>query len=183
MKLKRFVTLPNCITMLRILSTPCLLLTRVFSRAYFVIYTLCGLSDVLDGFAARVTKQESRDGARLDSIADLLFYTVSLLIVMPELWRRLPRGIWYPVGLVLTIRMAAYLTAALRFHCFAAVHTYLNKATSVGVFALPYLLQYSAAVPYCAALCAVAGLASAEELLMHMLQREYRPDRKSLLQK
>ena len=42
------------------------------------IYTFAGLTDVLDGWLARKTGRASEFGARLDSVADLLFYSVLL---------------------------------------------------------------------------------------------------------
>ena len=47
------LTLPNAITMIRIIGTFFLLFLEVFSEAFYVIYTICGISDVLDGFTAR----------------------------------------------------------------------------------------------------------------------------------
>ena len=175
------LTIPNCITSVRIFGAAGLLLTPPLSRAFYVIYTICGLSDALDGPAARLLKQASEAGARLDSIADLVFYTVSLVRMMPALWARLPRAIWYVVAMVLLIRLSAYGVAAARFRRFASVHTYLNKLTGVGVFLVPYFLLRPRPTALCAAVCAVALLASAEELALHLCQKTYRPDVKTIL--
>ena len=71
--------LPNLITALRIAGTAGLIFAQPLTPLYFVIYTLCGLSDVLDGWLARHTGSASDFGARLDSLADLFFYTVMIV--------------------------------------------------------------------------------------------------------
>ena len=108
-------TLPNLITALRIAGTAGLLFTVPLTPLFFVIYTLCGLSDVLDGWLARHTGAASDFGARLDSIADLLFYTVMLVKLMPVLWQLLPGVFWALLGAVLLIRLCAYGVAAVRY--------------------------------------------------------------------
>ena len=107
--------LPNLITALRIAGTAGLLFTVPLTPLFFVIYTLCGLSDVLDGWLARHTGAASDFGARLDSIADLLFYTVMLAKLMPVLWQLLPGAFWALLGAVLLIRLCAYGVAAGRY--------------------------------------------------------------------
>lgn len=177
-KINKF--LPNCITLVRITGTVCLLFTVPFSMIFYLIYTICGLSDVLDGTIARATGNVSESGAKLDSIADLMFYSVMLIKVFPVLWHRLPVEIWYGVGMILLIRLASYITAALKFHRFASCHTYLNKLTGAAVFAVPYLMLLSNPTPFCIAVCVIAGAASAEELMIHLTADCYRPDRKAL---
>ena len=164
---------PNVITSLRIIGSAVLLFTEPFSAAFYIIYTLCGLSDVLDGFIARRFHMTSTLGARLDSIADLMFYAAMLLKVLPTLLVLLPTWIWLCVAGVIIIRIAAYITAAVKFHCFASMHTYMNKATGGAVFCVPYIVKLPCAVPLCFAVCVIAALSSLEELLMHLVSKEY----------
>lgn len=65
--------LPNVITLSRIVSALALMPILAFSQTFFVIYTYCGVSDVLDGFLARKLNSVNESGARLDSIADIVF--------------------------------------------------------------------------------------------------------------
>ncbi|MGM9640882.1 MAG: CDP-alcohol phosphatidyltransferase family protein [Faecousia sp.] len=175
--------IPNFITALRIVGTGFLLFIKPFSTSFYVVYALCGVSDVLDGAIARATGNTSAAGAMLDSVADLLFYGVMVIRILPMLWQRLPMGIWYAVGAVLLLRFASYSTAALRFHRFAALHTYMNKLTGAAVFALPCFILLPVCVPYCVGACVLAGIASAEELLIHALSSEYDANRKSIIRK
>lgn len=173
----------NYFTALRIAGTICLLPVRLFSPAFYVIYTVCGVSDVVDGVIARATGTTSEFGARLDSIADLTFYTVIVVRLLPSLWIRLPGWFWYLLGAALLVRLASYVAAAVKFHRFASVHTYLNKLTGLAVFSVAYLAQTPALLPACVATVLIALLASLEELLIHLTGTHYRADRKTILRR
>lgn len=174
------MTIPNFITLLRMVGTVCLVFTIPFSGAFYVVYTLCGLSDVLDGLIARLTKKTTEFGAKLDSIADILFYTVMLIRIFPVLWEVLPKSIWYLVAVVLLIRCVSYLTAAVKYKRFAARHTYLNKLTGVALFSVPYFLTHTGDVIVCFVVCIIAVLASLEELVIHLSSKEYDSKRKTI---
>ena len=171
---------PNCITALRIAGTVVLLFPAPLSAAFFLIYTLCGITDILDGWIARITHSTSELGARLDSIADLLFYAVTIIKLLPTLWKLLPIWIWYIVGGILLLRIASYITVAVKFHRFAAAHTRLNKISGAAVFLLPYFLIFPCATAYCVFLCAVTLVAAVHELTQNVVQREYHTNMKSL---
>ncbi len=173
--------LPNLITSLRIAGTAGLIFAVPLTPLYFVIYTFCGLSDVLDGWIARHMGTASDFGARLDSIADLFFYTVMIIQLLPILWQLLPGAFWVLLGEVLLIRLSAYGVAARRYGRFAALHTYMNKLTGAVVFLLPYVLRLPFAPVYCWTVCGVAALASTEELLIHAVGGEYNANRKTIL--
>jgi len=159
---------PNFITSLRIIGTFCLLFIEPLSKGFFVIYTLCGLTDVLDGTIARTTGNVSQLGARLDSIADLLYYAVMIIRIFPVLWEVLPVQIWYYLGCVIIIRIISYTTAALRGDGFASLHTVLNKITGLFVFAIPYIISMSFAVVFCFGVVTIAAIASVHELTIHL---------------
>lgn len=178
--MKRILTVPNGITSLRIVGALVLIGVSPSSAVFYIIYTLCGISDALDGLVARMTGQQSEFGAKLDSLSDLLFYSVMLLKLLPMLWELLPRAIWYGVGAILVVRSLSYLVAAIRYKRFASLHTYLNKATGLVLFAVPYCLQVSFATEFCILVCVIGALASAEELFMHLIAKQYSPDTKTL---
>ena len=173
------IVLPNFVTGLRMVGTFLLLFTKAFSPAFYVVYSICGISDVLDGFLARRTGATSEFGARLDSVADLLFYTVMMVKILPALLERLPGQIWFWVGGILILRLVSYLVAAVKFRCFASIHTYLNKLTGLCVFIIPYFMRLPFFVLFCMAVCGIATIASAEELVMHICAKEYAAEIKS----
>ncbi len=174
------LNLPNCITAVRIAGTVVLLFLAPLTPLFFIIYTLCGFSDVLDGWIARKTNTISEFGAKLDSIADLLFYTLVIIRLLPVLLRLLPTWIWYIVGGIVLVRLIAYLTAALKFHRFASLHTRMNKITGGAVFLLPYFLVLPCATVYCFFVVGVACISSLEELVIHITRKEYHSNMNAL---
>ena len=173
----------NGITALRMAGTLGLLIPRPLSPAFFVLYTLTGVTDVLDGWMARRMKIASQWGARLDSIADLLFYFVMLMKLMPALSALLPWPFWCAVGAVVLVRLTAYAVAAVKFRRFAALHTKFNKLTGLLVFALPYVLSLPFATGYCWCICCVAAGSSVHELCIHICSRDYHSQRESWREK
>ncbi len=175
--------IPNILTSLRIVGAVSLLFTELFSVWFFVIYTICGITDVLDGFFARRWKMESRLGSVLDSIADLLFYAAALRFVAPYLWPILPLPFWVAVAVLLFGRAACYLLCALKFKKFAASHTYLNKLTGFSLFTVPYFIYLTPPIYVCSIVCAIAILACTEELAITICLKSYCPGRKSIFVK
>ena len=180
---KHRLSIADMITLLRIAGTILLLFFPALSPAFFLLYALTGLTDVLDGWIARRTKTASDFGARLDSVADLLFYMVMLLKIFPVLWDILPVPIWFFVVVIVVVRLAAYLTAAVKYHRFASLHTYLNKLTGVAVFLVPFLLLSNYGILFCWIVGVVAMVASLEELIIHIQKPEYCANTKSILSK
>ncbi len=174
--------LPNIITSFRILGTLVLFFLEPLSPAFYIIYTLAGISDVLDGCIARGFHLTSDLGARLDSIADILFYAVMLFKIFPVLWALLPIGIWIALACVLLIRLASYIVGAIKYHRFVSIHTYLNKITGLSVFAAPYFIQLpeTIAVILCGTVCGIGGVASLEELIIHLRSKDYQSAPKSI---
>lgn len=164
--MKKYFTIPNCITLLRMVGTVIMAFLEPLTTEFFAVYTLTGITDVLDGLIARITKTVSKFGAKLDSVADLLFYAVMLLKIMPVLVKMLPWYIWAAVAVVLLLRLTAYLIAAVKEKQFAAHHTILNKITGFTVFCVPYILALPCAAALCWIPCAIGGLASTEEILI-----------------
>jgi len=73
-------TLPNVISLYRLLMFPVILLTACFRKESLFATLICInlVSDILDGFLARMLKQETRFGAALDNLADLGTYILAV---------------------------------------------------------------------------------------------------------
>lgn len=179
--MKKFFTAPNIITCVRILGTIALVFIEPFCVPFYVIWTICGVSDVLDGTVARMTKQESKFGARLDSMADIMFYLLMLYRVLPTLIAVLPRWIWIIVCVIALTRSAAYVTALIKYKRFASLHSYLNKLSGFMLFLVPYFIFMSWFWIYCVVLCGIGLLSSIEELLIHLLSRHYQEGRQTII--
>ncbi len=161
--------LPNSLTALRILGALLLIFLPPIGTAFYAIYILCGLTDILDGFLARKLHTASSFGAKLDSVADLTFYAVMLLKLLPYLRKRLPGWIWYLVGLALAIRAICYLVAAIRLRRFASLHNIANKITGAGVFGVGIAMHFSWLTPYALLVVALALFSSTWELFHHLV--------------
>ena len=146
---EKLKNLPNSITVMRMVGTVSLLFTKPMSLLFYIVYCITGLTDVLDGFFARKLKVSSDFGAKLDSIADLLFYSVMIILLIPVLWEKLHKSIWVAVVLILGLRLTAYLLSAIKYKKFASSHSILNKITGLCVFAIPFILL----TPYASAIC------------------------------
>lgn len=181
MKAKPYI--PNLITASRILGTLVMLFLRPLSAWFYAVYTATGLTDVLDGYIARKTNTVSEFGKKLDSVADLLFYTVMLFKILPILWEKLPAVLWVLVFITVGLRLLSYLVAAVRYHRFASLHTHLNKASNASMFVVPYLIGTVAGVPYCWLVWAMAFLSTMEELILHLTSKSYEETGKTVLQK
>lgn len=166
--------------MTRLIGAVVLIFIKPLSKPFFVVYLLCGFSDVLDGFVARRTHSESEFGAKLDSVADLTFYGIMLIKILPILWGMLPGWVWYFVGVALLIRLCSYGTAIVKFRRFASLHTYLNKLTGLMLFIVPLILCTKIAVWYCVTVVVVACAASLQELLIHIFSKNYDPNQKKI---
>ena len=178
--MKKYLTLPNVLTGLRILCAAVIAFLPPLSVPFFALYLFCGVTDVADGAIARGGGTVSEFGARLDSVADIFFNAVTLCRLFPVLSGLLPRAVWWVAGGVLAVRLAAYLAAFCRYRRFAALHTYLNKLTGILLFALPFFLLTPVAAAFSFAVCGAGAIASAEELVLHLTSREYDANTKSI---
>ncbi len=181
MNIKENLNLPNAITVLRLIGTVLMIFTVPFTSLFLVIYCLTGLTDILDGFIARVTHTTTELGAKLDSVADLLFYSVMGIKIFPRLLEVLPLDLWIYTIVTVVVRISAYVVAAVRYRRFASIHTYFNKLTGLGVFLIPIMLMTPIGIPYCYCACTVAFLSSLEELLIHIIEKDYTNKTKTLV--
>ena len=83
------IALPNALTILRILLVPVFAVAFVLpgdlARIVAVlVFALAGISDCLDGFAARKLKAGSDFGRMLDPIADKVLVAVALMMLVAE---------------------------------------------------------------------------------------------------
>ena len=69
--------IPNIITAARIALSAALIFTENFSALFYVLYFVCGMSDMADGFLAKKLDAESPFGSKLDSLADFIFVAVT----------------------------------------------------------------------------------------------------------
>lgn len=174
--------LANGITIARILIALLLLFTEPLSVVFFVLYVVCGITDMVDGVVARKTHTESKTGALLDSISDVVFLLSAAIKLVPVIWHELPRFGLYGIILIAILRIVSYLIGAVKFRKFVSLHTILNKVTGAALFATPILVILLGVPTSCAILCGIAGISAVEELCIAIKSKEYHPDIKGFFE-
>ena len=153
--------LPNAITILRFFGAICLLFFGVKSNAFWVIYFVCGLSDMLDGYLARKLRCESKTGAVLDSMADLVFVACCCYKLIPVL--AFPKWLWIWGGVIVAIKVINQICALVMYKKCVFPHTIANKVTGVLLFVgVPLTLFLESTVPM-VVITTVATFAAVQE--------------------
>ena len=153
--------LPNAITALRFLGAVCLLLFGVKSCAFWTVYFICGLSDMVDGYLARRLGCESKTGAVLDSMADLVFVACCCWKLIPVL--AVSRWLWIWGGVIVAIKVINQICALVMYKKCIFPHTIANKVTGVLIFVgVPLTMFFESIVPMIV-IAAVATFAAVQE--------------------
>lgn len=168
--------LPNILTVMRMLSAIALLLFAPFGTAFYCVYLGAGLSDLLDGAFARRFGAASALGARLDSIADLLFTIAACIRILPivpwERWMLL----W--AGGIAALRFITLCIGLWKYRALPFLHTWANKLVGALLFLFPVLYAMLGLCRTAWLLCFAASLASAEEFIItcrrSSLDRDFR---------
>ena len=124
--------IPNIVSALRIMGAFCLLLCSPARVVFWVIYGLCGISDMLDGFLARKLHAESKAGAVLDSVADLCFVACCAIKLIPVL--QIPSWLWIWAGVIVLIKLVNQISALAVDKRLCFPHTGANKLTGLLLF-------------------------------------------------
>lgn len=169
----------NLITLLRIPFAAAMLLSPPFSTAFWCFYLCGGLTDMLDGFAARRLHQQSAVGAKLDSVADGVFALAIASVVLINLV--IPIWLWVCILCIALLRFVGYGIGFYKYRAFSSLHTYANKAAGALLFAAPVLYALLGFTAAGILLCMVAFLSAVEEVAITVTSGELDRDRKSIL--
>ncbi|MGN1101471.1 MAG: CDP-alcohol phosphatidyltransferase family protein [Huintestinicola sp.] len=151
----------NIVTSCRIIFSILMLFFPAYSTWFYVMYLLCGLTDMVDGTIARKTNSVSTFGARLDTIADFIFVSAALVKLLPVM--NIPGWIWIWILIIAVIKITNIISGFVCKKRFVALHTVMNKITGLLLFLLPFTLfvielKYSAA-----AVCIIATFSAVQE--------------------
>lgn len=149
----------NAITFSRIILSFSLLFTIPFSFVFYVLYLTAGLTDALDGHAARKTNSESDFGAKLDSAADFVFVAVCFFKLSPFL--KIPAILLIWIIAIAIVRIANVALGYIYFKRLIAEHTAANKLTGAALFLLPLtmpIINLNIAVVVIASIATYASL-------------------------
>ena len=160
-RVKQMKNIANIITGFRIVFSIALLFFQPFSPMFYVLYTAAGLTDMIDGTVSRKTNTVSDFGAKLDTIADLVFVAVCLFKLLPILDIPIWLTIW--IAVIALIKVINMIVGLMMQKKWIAPHTVMNKVTGACCFLLPFTLsfidlKYSAII-----VCAIATFAAIQE--------------------
>lgn len=158
--------LPNILSMARIACALAMLLASGLS--FFVLYAFCGVSDVLDGYFARKLKATSHLGAKLDSLADFLFWGIVLIKSIPFFLEKSSFLLILLASITILIRLANLLVTRKKFMQWGMIHTLGNKISGITLYCLLPFCLFLGRIPTWASLSAglIAILSATEELLI-----------------
>ena len=124
--------LPNVISILRIAGSISLLFCDVKGWPFWVLYALCGISDMVDGWLARKLHAESKAGAVLDSVADIVFVACCAIRLLPVV--EIPTWLWIWAGVIVIIKIINQISSLVINKRFCFPHTLANKLTGLLLF-------------------------------------------------
>ena len=146
------LNIPNALTALRALGVPVFLYLFLVAEepiASFVVITLGGITDYLDGKIARALKQTSEFGAKFDPIVDRLY--IAAVIIALAIKDYLPWPLVFAIIARDLILFLVIIYQKLRGIPFLEV-SFLGKAATFNLlYAFPFLLLEEVSVigPWC----------------------------------
>ena len=147
--------------MLRIVGAISLVFFDVVSVTFWVVYFACGISDMLDGYLARKLRCESKTGALLDSLVDLVFVVCCCYKLIPVL--AFPKWLWIWGGVIVAIKAINQISALVRYKKFHFPHTIANKVTGALLFlGVPLTVLLESIIPM-VIIAAVSTFAAIQE--------------------
>jgi phosphatidylglycerophosphate synthase len=168
---KRDWRIADMLSGLRLLLIPALWLAALAGNGRIVGIGLlaAGTTDFLDGYLARRLGQESRTGARLDSLADnllLLSATAWIELLHPEILRENTVLVAAMFGLYLV----SLSTGLIKFHQLGNLHLYSSKVAGAALYSFAVITLISGAYePPLLWLAAAAFMVSSAETLLAQL--------------
>ena len=156
--------IPNTLSFSRIVLCIVLFYLNPVRLPFILIYIICGITDMLDGFIARKINATSEFGAKLDSVADMLIISVILFKFIPILKLNFYMVIW--VIVIALIKVSSIIVIFIRFKQFGMIHTYLNKLTGLLIFIYPISNYFISCKFYLYLVFIIATITALEEILI-----------------
>ena len=154
----------NIITGSRIIFSLPLVFIPLSSAWFYVFYLFCGFTDMIDGTVARRMRVVSKFGARLDTVADLVFVFVCAIKILPII--HIPAGLWGWIALIAWIKISSVLFVLIRKKKLMSIHSVLNKATGLALFLWPLSLTFVDPTYSVVVICGIATVAVLQEVYL-----------------
>jgi len=176
------ISIPNALSIYRLAVVPVIAGTALAGHrdAFFILVIISLATDLVDGPIARLTGQESRYGAKLDTIADACTLLVGILGVYIFEGHNLASELLW-----LYVFLASYATAALtslaKFGVLPAYHLYTSKVAAfvaATFFIWLFLKGYSDI--FLLVVLSIGVLANVESLVVTLRLKHFRTDIRSI---
>tara|TARA_B100000408_G_scaffold118790_1_gene97392 strand:- start:34 stop:624 length:591 start_codon:yes stop_codon:yes gene_type:complete len=139
-KISDLKTIPNMLSISRLILIPAMLIPAYFIEdepqarfVFLIMFIIIGVTDKLDGTLARYLNQTSALGAKLDTIADMVFYPLIALWLY-----RFESGVvgewWNLVYFLLALYFLKMITGKIKFGYVPAFHTIGAKTFSASLY-------------------------------------------------
>ena len=122
------INIPNILSFYRLISFPVVLIFALlgYENLFVVLLVINLITDIFDGLIARMLKQQTEYGARLDSIADIGTYILAVTGVFVFKWNDFaPHMLSF--GTFLFLFVFSNLLSVLKFRRFPSLHLYSWK--------------------------------------------------------
>ena len=130
----------NIITCIRIVCSAALLFCPVFSPAFYTLYIIAGLSDMIDGTVARKMGTVSAFGSKLDTVADFVLVICCLVKLIPIL--HIPTWLIIWIIVIAAIKAINLICGYVMRKEIVVLHTAMNKLTGILLFVLPLTVSF-----------------------------------------
>ena len=139
-KISDLKTIPNMLSISRLILIPAMLIPAYFIQyepqarfVFLIMFIIIGVTDKLDGTLARYLNQTTALGAKLDTIADMVFYPLIALWLY-----RFESGVvgewWNLVYFLLALYFFKMVTGKIKFGYVPAFHTIGAKTFSASLY-------------------------------------------------
>ena len=139
-KISDLKTIPNMLSISRLILIPAMLIPAYYIQneaqarlVFLIMFIIIGVTDKLDGTLARYLNQTSALGAKLDTIADMVFYPLIALWLY-----RFESGVvgewWNLVYFLLALYFFKMVTGKIKFGYVPAFHTIGAKTFSASLY-------------------------------------------------
>jgi CDP-diacylglycerol--glycerol-3-phosphate 3-phosphatidyltransferase len=116
---------------------------------------------MLDGFVARKSRNESKLGARIDSVADMIFVFVAMIKILPILDLTSRIVIW--TAFIALVKIINVVYGYIRYRKIILPHTTANKITGLILFIAPFIIvSFDPIIPEIV-ICTIATIAAIHE--------------------
>ena len=151
----------NIITGCRIICSVLMIFFPVASVGFYIMYSICGISDMADGIVARKTNTANEFGAGFDSVADFIFVVAAFVKLVPVL--DIPVWMWIWAGAIGAIKIVNIIAVFVSDIKLRVLHTLMNKIPGFMLFFMPVTVGFIKPQYSCLLICTAATISLIHE--------------------